>query len=175
MTRRVLAWLLTLPLVAAGVLVGHAAAYRLTGTPLGDTHDYLEHAPQLALVLVSVGLVGVALQQRGGGRSSVPFGVVAVVAFAVQEHAERFAHGEPALLVADRTFLVGLALQIPVILACLAVGRKVVKVAADARRPSRPPGVSLLAETVVPVTRAAIDVVMAAGVRGRAPPVPLQS
>lgn len=175
MPRRALAWLLTLPLVAAGVLAGHAAAYRLTGTPLGDTHDYLEHVPQLALVLAALGLSGLALQQRGGGRSSTPFAVVALVAFAVQEHAERLAHGEPALLVADRTFLVGLALQIPVALACLAVGRRVVKVVAGARKPSRPPRLSLLTETVVAVTRAAIDSVITVGGWCRAPPVPLQS
>ena len=172
---RPLAWLLTLPLVAAGVLAGHAAAYRLTGEPLGDVHDYLGHVPQLALVLAALGLAGVAMQHRGGRHSAVPFAVVALAAFAVQEHAERFAHGEPALLVADPTFLVGLVLQVPVVVAVIAIARRVVKVVASARRPSRPPSLSQVTATVVGVTRAATGVVMTAGGHGRAPPVFLQS
>jgi len=174
-SRGAFAWLLTLPLVAAGVLAGHAVAYRLTGEPLGDVHDYLEHAPQLGLVLAALGLVGLALQQHAGGRSSAPFAVVALVAFAVQEHAERFTHGEPALLVTDRTFLVGLVLQVPVAVACIAVARTLVKVVASARRPSRPPRLSLVTATVVGVTRAATGTVMTAGGHGRAPPALLQN
>ena len=72
-------------------------------------------------------------------------------------------------------FLVGLVLQVPVVVAVIAIARRVVKVVASARRPSRPPSLSQATATVVGVTRAATGVVMTAGGHGRAPPVFLQS
>ena len=41
------AWPITLTLGAAGMLLAHAAADRLTGTTAGDEHGYLAHAPQV--------------------------------------------------------------------------------------------------------------------------------
>ncbi len=90
MTRRVLAWLLVTPLAAAGILVAHAAAYSLTGTPTGAVHAYLDHVPQIVAILATVGLVGLALQQRGvGSRSLWTFALAAPAGFACQEHVER--------------------------------------------------------------------------------------
>ena len=56
------AWILVTPLAATGILVAHAAAYGLTGTPTGPLHAYLDHVPQIVAVLATIGLVGLALQ-----------------------------------------------------------------------------------------------------------------
>src|SRR5262245_12700091 len=168
--RRGLSWILTLPVVAAGVLLGHALAYRITGAPLGPTHDYLEHGPQLVLVLLLVGAVGAAVQQRSVGQGSVvPYALVAGTAFACQEHLERVAHGHPTLLAADPTFLVGLALQAPVVLACILVARWVGRAAA-AGAPSRPPLVSGLRFTIPAIPVHVPEPTRAPPRRGRDPP-----
>ena len=90
--RRTFTWLVTLPFAAASVLVGHALAYRLTGTPLGNVHGYLEHVPQVVFILVSVAVLGLAADTRARRRSPLPLAALAVVSFAVQEHLERLAH-----------------------------------------------------------------------------------
>ena len=79
--RRFLTWLVTLPFAAASVLLGHAIAYRVTGPPMGDVHGYLEHAPQLVLILASVALLGLAADARARRHSPVPLAALAVVAF----------------------------------------------------------------------------------------------
>ncbi|MCS7007715.1 MAG: hypothetical protein NZL88_09205, partial [Gaiellaceae bacterium] len=66
---RLRAWLVASPLVAAGILLAHAAAYRLTGTPAEPAHAYLEHAPQ-ALLLVAV--LAVALGGLGARLEAPP-------------------------------------------------------------------------------------------------------
>jgi hypothetical protein len=127
MARRILSWALVTPLAAVGILGAHAAAYRLTGTEPGSVHAYLGHAPQVLAVLATIGLVGLASQQRGfGSRSLWSFGLVAPLGFACQEHLERLAHtGELPWLLTTPAFLVGLALQIPVAILCVAVARRV--------------------------------------------------
>ena len=127
MARRILSWALVTPLAAVGILGAHAAAYRLTGTEPGSVHAYLGHAPQVLAVLATIGLVGLASQQRGfGSRSLWSFGLVAPLGFACQEHLERLAHtGELPWLLTTPVFLVGLALQIPVAILCVAVARRV--------------------------------------------------
>ncbi|HET7514576.1 MAG TPA: hypothetical protein VFJ60_07215, partial [Gaiella sp.] len=64
MARRMLAWLLVIPLAAVGVLAAHQAAYAVTGAGPGTEHGYLEHAPQVAGLLGSLALLGLALQER---------------------------------------------------------------------------------------------------------------
>jgi len=127
MARRILSWALVTPLAAAGILGAHAAAYRLTGTERGSVHAYLGHVPQVLAVLATIGLVGLASQQRGfGSRSLWSFGLVAPLGFACQEHLERLAHtGELPWLLTTPAFLVGLVLQIPVAILCVAVARRV--------------------------------------------------
>lgn len=173
MGRRLVAWTLTLPLAAAGVLVGHALAYAATGAPVDDVHAYLGHLPQIALVLATAGLVGVAVQQRGSRNATWPYALVGVVGFAAMEHIERVAHtGELPWLLTDRTFLVGLALQIPVALACLALARALLRAVAGARTPSPPRVSALLLPVLAPVSLASPG---RRGVprRGRAPPLSL--
>ena len=71
MARRMLAWGLVTPVAAAGILVAHALAYRLTGTAPGPVHGYLEHGPQVLCVLAARRLAGsltVAHRARSIGR-----------------------------------------------------------------------------------------------------------
>ena len=113
MARRMLAWLLVTPLAAAGVLAAHAAAYAVTGHILGEEHGYLEHAPQVAGLLASLALLGLALQERSLRPSSAWWvAPIAPLGFTCQEHLERLAHtGELPWLLTTPTFLVGLALH----------------------------------------------------------------
>jgi hypothetical protein len=168
--RRALAWTLTLPLAAAGVLVGHAAAYTLTGAPLGTVHSYLDHVPQIGVVLATAGLLGVVFQQRGGRGATWPYAVVGVIGFAAMEHLERVAHtGHVPWLLADRTFLVGLALQVPTAFVCAVVARALLR-SATAARPSLPPRVSTLLLPVRSAAAAAVAVERTVAPCGRAPP-----
>ena len=127
MARRTLAWALVTPVSAAGILAAHALAYALTGADSGALHGYLAHAPQVVAVLATIGLLALALQERGVGRRSfASFALLAPLGFACQEHVERLAHtGELPLLLTTPTFLVGLTLQVPVALLCLAIARRV--------------------------------------------------
>ncbi len=142
MARRLLVWALLTPVTAAGILVAHAAAYALTGTAPGAFHAYLGHVPQILAILATIGLVGLALQERGlGRRSADAFVLVAPLGFTCQEHLERLAHtGELPWLLTTPAFLVGLALQVPVALLCVVVARRVAG-ALDVPRPGRPPTV----------------------------------
>jgi hypothetical protein len=140
MARRILAWLLVTPFAVTGIFAAHALAYGLTGTNARAVHGYLEHAPQVLAVLASIGLVGLAVQERSVGR--VPWSVFAALApagFAVQEHLERFAHtGDVPFLLTSPSFLLGLALQAPVALVCVLVARRVAGTLADVRSSSAP-------------------------------------
>lgn len=173
-TRRTIAWAAVMPLAAAGVLVGHALAYALTGADPGPPHEYLDHVPQVLAVLSSLGLASLAFQQRRVGTpSALPFALVAVVGFAGQEHVERLAHtGQMPWLLTDPTFVVGVVLQIPVALVCLALARRVLRVLETSRRTRRPPGgdiwlpLSLTPSTVLAGRNPA-------RARGRGPPATL--
>jgi hypothetical protein len=115
--RRTLVWPAVLPLAAAGVLVGHDLAYRLSGAGGAGLHDYLAHAPQV-LVALSLPALLVALS---GGRTRSPrplaFAFVGVGGFAAMEHLERLGHGGLPWLATTPVFLLGLALQLPFALA----------------------------------------------------------
>jgi hypothetical protein len=117
-------WLVVSPVLAGGVLVAHSLAYRLTGTPTDPFHSYLEHVPQILLLLT---LAGLALGGVGRGLHAPPaaaFPIVALTTFAGQEHLERIVHGAGVpLLFATPAFLVGLLLQIPFALAAWALAR----------------------------------------------------
>ena len=107
--RRLLAWILVTPVAAAGVLVTHAVAYRLTGTHPGAVHEYLAHVTQAVFVLASLALVGLALQERSLSRFSAWWvAPLAPVGFTVQEHVERLVHtGQLPFLLGSPTFLLG--------------------------------------------------------------------
>jgi len=137
MARRMLAWGLVTPVAAAGILVAHALAYRLTGTAPGPVHGYLEHGPQVLAILATIGLVGLAFQERSlGRRSPWAFALVGPLGFVAQEHVERLAHtGEVPWLLTTPTFLLGLALQVPIALLFVFAARRLAGSLAVAHRP----------------------------------------
>ena len=99
----------------------------LTGTTAASVHAYLGHVPQVVAVLASVGLVGLAVQERSFGRLPLwPFALVGPLGFTCQEHVERLAHtGELPFLLTTPSFAVGLVLQLPVAVFCVWVARRV--------------------------------------------------
>ena len=78
---RTRAWLVLLPVLAAGVLVSHALAYRLTATPTDRFHAYLEHAPQVLLVLALCGIVLGGFGRRREAPAAYVFPLVAMTTF----------------------------------------------------------------------------------------------
>ena len=128
MERDHLAWLASLPFVAAGGIAAHAVAYAAVApdaqarqTLLAATgHGYL--AAWELPVAAGVGLGAVALVRSawtaGRGARTPPawlFALLPALGFALQEHAERLAHDGafPVGLALQPVFLLGLALQIP--------------------------------------------------------------
>jgi len=90
---RTRAWLVVSPVIAAGVLVAHALAYRLTATPTDPFHEYLAHAPQVLLLLALSGLVLAGFGPRREAPPAWVFPLVGVATFVAQEHVERIVHG----------------------------------------------------------------------------------
>lgn len=142
--RRGLAWALIVPLAAAGVLAGHAAAYALTGASLGSGHDYLAHAPQVVAVVALLALLGAAAEGRRQRFSPLPIALFGATAFAVQEHVERIANtGDVPFLLSTPTFLLGLGLQAPLAVLLWLLARRLLS--GLRRQPRRlPPALALL-------------------------------
>ena len=133
-------WLVVSPVVAGGVLLAHSLAYRLTATPTDPFHSYLEHVPQILLLLTLAGL----LLARVGSRLDAPlpaaFPLVALTTFVLQEHVERIVHGGGVpFLLTTPAFLVGLVLQVPFALVAWALARWLLAAVREerARRPTR--------------------------------------
>lgn len=126
---RALTWGLTLPLAGAGVLFGHELTYRLVGDRAASGfHGYLAHAPQLVAILLTIGLLGLAVEQRTLRVGSNRFLLLGAAVFVTQEHVERLVHtGSLPFLLTNRAFLLGLLIQLPIGLACLAVARVVTR------------------------------------------------
>lgn len=130
MSRALAAWPLVVALATTGVLASHELAYLVTGTPRGDTHGYLAHAPTVALMLAVLALVGASLVERGRRVALWPFPAVVVAGFVGQEHLERLAHdGSLPFLLDEPYFLVGLALDLVVAFLAWLVARALVRVA----------------------------------------------
>jgi hypothetical protein len=162
MARRRFVWSLSLPLAAIGWIAGHSLAYVLVAPHAGHReqllsetgHGYLGVAPLLVACAITVLFAGLALAigdgVRGRARARVavwPVALVPPLGFALQEHLERaielnaFTPG----VALEPTFLVGLALQLPLAVlallaahAVLAVGHALGRRAAVGRSP-RPP------------------------------------
>jgi hypothetical protein len=168
--RRLLAWTITLPLTATGLLCAHTLAYAATGTAADGVHGYLAHAPQLAAVLATAALAALVFESRAAARPAWPFAAFALAGFAAQEHVEMLAHsGEIPWLLTSPTFLLGLALQLPFAAAAWLSARLLLRVRARPLR--RPPRIPSL---VLPLTPAAASPSAAAAVirpAGRGPPV----
>jgi hypothetical protein len=166
-------WLVVSPVVAAGVLIAHSVAYRLTSTPTDSFHAYLGHAPQVLLLLAIAGIVVAAL---GRPRSAPPahvFPVVALATFVVQEHVERVVHGGVPMLLTSPAFLVGLVLQVPVALVAWGLARWILRAMGEPRTPAR-----LRSRLEFRLVDFSQDHVAALGLpsrSSRAPPTPLLS
>jgi uncharacterized membrane protein len=169
--RRPLTWLVTLPFAAASVVLGHAIAYGVTGTPTGGMHDYLAHAPQVVFILASLAVLGLAADARARRHSPVPLAMLGIGAFVAQEHLERLIHtGHVPFLLASPVLWLGIALQLPLAAVIWLVARRVAEdIAAPTRRPaSRVPRLLLLLAPLVPPLVASAP---AATCPARGPPV----
>jgi hypothetical protein len=156
--------------MAAGVLAAHALAYRITGTPAGSVHGYLDHAPQVLLVLAALGLVFAGFTARLRVLAAWPFPVAALAAFVAQEHVEQLGHtGRLPWLLLTPAFLVGVLLQVPVALLTWWVARRLLAILGESR--ALQPALSrvLLAPAARPGVAARPAVVVAP--RGRGPPL----
>jgi hypothetical protein len=167
-------WLVVSSIVAAGVLTTHWLAYRLTSTPTDPFHGYLEHAPQVLLVLAGAGVILAAFTARVNAPPARAFPLVALATFVVQEHLERLVHGGgmPFLLTSP-AFVLGLALQIPVALVAWALARWLLAAVHEGRLRTPPRVRVALVRLSEPIsTLDPIDV----GIRaGRGPPALLPS
>ena len=165
-TRRLIVWLVTLPLAIFGSQVAHELAYRLvTGdaekraSELSATgHAYLTYLPfglavATVLALLALGTEIRQIAARATGAAATPraasFAILGPAIFVCQEHFERLASaGEfPLLAALEPTFVVGLLLQAPLALVAYAAARFFLRVArtlgrllARPRRTWRTPG-----------------------------------
>jgi hypothetical protein len=153
--RHALAWLLALVLAGAGTLVGHAAAYRLTGQPAGEVHAYLDHVPQVLFVLATLAVALLAVTRASTAPPAWPFPAIALTAFAVQEHVERLLHtGEVPWLLTDPTFLTGLIVQLPLAIGAWAIARRLLRaLAASPERPRLLPAYQVALAPAAPTPR----------------------
>ncbi len=173
MSRRLVAWLAVAPLALAGVLAGHGVAYAQTGVEADPLHDYLAHGPQLAVVGALAGLVLLAFQQRTQVAASPwSYAFLGIVTFAAQEHAERIAHGDALpFLLANPTFLLGLALQLPIAFLCARLARLVLGTARG--RGQRLRLLGTYPAVLVAGAESAVVPQFCGAPRGRAPPAHL--
>ena len=193
MSARRLAWLLCLGLMAVGSVLAHALAYRLAA-PAQGSHAGMNHAhgasvfPHLEACLAVCGVIavlalGFSLFTRLSGtrRLVAPiwaFALVPPLGFILQEHVEHaLSTGAlPLAALAEPTFALGLALQIPFALAAFLVARSLLAFAvALVERLGSPPRMRLPAAE--PSLRAATTVffprlsALARGHGQRAPPL----
>jgi hypothetical protein len=175
-----LPWLLSLPVMGAGCLAAHSAAYRVADstTPAG-THSYLGAAPLLLAIGMAVAVVAAlhAATAGGdrGGASVRLFALLPPLAFALQEHLERALQGGDALGTAlEPAFLLGLALQLPFALCSLILARSLLRAARAALRPAQTQAARRRAAVVQPPSL--VDLprhpALSFPQAGRAPPLP---
>jgi hypothetical protein len=162
-------WLAATPLLAAGVLVAHVCAYRVTGTPTGSAHDYLGHAPQVLAALAVVGAALAAFTGRQRAPALWAFPLAGLGAFALLEHVEVISHsGRLALVVASPAFVVGLLLQLPFGVAAWLLARALLSSLdePERRRPRLPQPLRVVVMPALPDVRG----VPVAPLPGRGPP-----
>jgi hypothetical protein len=182
MQNRRLPWLLSLPLMAAGCLGAHSAAYRLVEpTAQEPAHGYLALAPLLLAIGIALGAVA-ALRSvmTGRARAGAPahlFALLPPLAFTLQEHLERALQGGKALETAlEPPFLIGLALQLPFALCALLFARSLCQAAETAGALLSEGLAAPLRSTTVRPPASVVDLprlsALASSQAGRAPPLP---
>jgi hypothetical protein len=130
-SRRLVPWLLSVPLMLAGTEVAHWVAFRLVYPEAWERsqalqqsgHGYLEWLPAcggigLALLASAAFLYGRAACSDRTRMQSAPklsrFAALPPLAFALQEHLESLVHsGSISGVVTAPTFMIGLVLQLP--------------------------------------------------------------
>ncbi len=141
--RRPLVWSIVLGLAVVGSQIAHGLAYRLAAAPyaaeLEQTgHTYATYLPLIlavATVAVLAPLVAEVRLATIGRSSGAPslwgFALAPLAIFALQEHFERLAHDGafPWHAVTERTFVVGVVLQVPFALGGLVVARLLLRAA----------------------------------------------
>jgi hypothetical protein len=140
MSRRLLAWLLAVPIVVAGMLAGHGVAWRIEAPDARERaqelaatgHGYSLNLPLVLGLVSALLIVALALRARAAfrGHSAVDapsraFALLPPLAFLLREVAERVVHSGDvtAGVVLDRTLLIGLLIQLPFGLLALLVAR----------------------------------------------------
>ncbi len=194
--RRLLALLVTLPLVLAGSLAAHQLGFGLAAPEAGrrarllaeSGHSYLTHLPIVLVVLLTAvavaGCLAVRAELRDPGATAAsrwPYALIAPGAFTLQECLERLLHtgALPVGLVTEPAFLLGLALQLPMALLAVVLAWLVLRSARrlaralGSRRPPRPaaaptPWAGSAPAFVAPPRSSGLATCAA----GRAPPVP---
>jgi hypothetical protein len=136
------AWLIALPLLVAGSLLGHQLAYLVVAghhaeALLADSgHGYLQQLPTGAVlggVCLALGVFFATVDRfRGRRGKDVPawaVGAIPLLGFAGQEHIERLIHDGswPLQAALEPTFAIGLALQVPFALCAYLVARLLVR------------------------------------------------
>ena len=180
------AWLLSLPLSAAGMLLAHQFAWELGGHEHagGAAHGYLQYGAIFAALGVATLIVAATTQLirgvAGAGVAHAPparvFAIVPIIGFLLQEHLEHIV-AERELEVTfflTAPFLLGLALQIPFALAALLVARLILGLVTRVVRAVGSlgivPGLASLLVLVPLVPELAPRPVLATLSAGRAPP-----
>lgn len=163
-------WLLITPLSALGLLLGHKLAYSLTGTPQEQFHQYLNHLPEIGLVLALLALVGASFVERGSRIALWPFPAVAITGFVLQEHVERLTHTGAVPFMFDKpVFLIGLCIQLVVAIAAWFCARLLLRIVGS-NKSRRRIFASPLGEIVSCFVACPDSRVLATAARPRAPP-----
>jgi hypothetical protein len=196
-TRRVAAWLLSLPLMVVGTQVAHVVAYELVypnahvrlSELISSGHGYMVgsrgYLPMLlgvagALDLVAVGWVFAGSVRRTLQRP-VPawaFALLPLLCYALQEFIERWLAGSPMpwWIVTQPTFRAGLALQLPFALLAFLLARLLLRAAGRAgtglrqAAPRPAPSDALPRDWLVPRPSRPLSLSMATLHPGRGPP-----
>ena len=144
--RSPLVWSIVVGLAVVGSQVAHGLAYRLAATDsapyaaeLEQTgHGYAAYLPLILAIATVAVLVPVVAEVRlatigrsSGAPSRWGFALAPLAIFALQEHFERLAHDGafPWHAVTERTFIVGVVLQVPFALGGLVVARLLLRAA----------------------------------------------
>ncbi len=129
------AWLLSLPLSAAGMLLAHEVAWGFASHEhqAGAGHGYLQYGAVFAALAVATLLVAATAHLvrsvRGDDVARAPsarvFAVVPVLGFLLQEHLEHLVVARELEIgfFVSTPFVLGLALQLPFAFAALVVAR----------------------------------------------------
>lgn len=190
MDRSKVAWLLSLPLSAAGMLLAHEFAWELGGHEheAEAGHGYLQYGAVFAALGAATLIVAATAQLirgvGGAGIAGAPsarvFATVPIVGFLLQEHLEHLvaARELEVTFFLSTPFLLGLALQLPFALAALLVARLILGLVASVVRAVSAlgivPGRTSLRLLIPLVPELAPRPVLATRSAGRGPPLRLR-